>query len=126
MCLSNSCHGGVDAVRVGEVVARRETVLGVEADLQPFAADLRDQRSDLFKGGADVRSHARAVFDDEPGAFGAGVQNLLQRVGRRWEHGVESFALVAARVKDDARSVDRGRCRHVLRQTIDGLLQLVG
>lgn len=69
---------------------RAVAALDETADINPLAARVRSERDDLIAGGLDDKQAAHRagfrVFGSKPGAYGAGLQALIDEKGWESEH----------------------------------------
>src|SRR6266516_4021461 len=92
----------------GDRAARREGMLGVEADAQPLApARLGREPPELLEAPADLRPLSGRVLErDGGGEAAAGLQHLAERARRRAETRILARAAIRARMRDQVRDAE--------------------
>jgi hypothetical protein len=95
---------------------------GIEADTEPFVApDSVHDQHELVERASDRSAGAGRVLDEEPRAFVAALEHLLDRRHRPFEAGVEAGAEMRADVEDDPVRLDRAGCVHGRSHRLDAL-----
>ena len=119
-------HGQLESLDLGQVIARRERMTRIEANLDPVAADRLHHPPDLVERRTDAVAGTRVVLDAEPDVVRRVVQHLPHRLRDLGQRVVEAHPFVAADVKDHARHPQRRRQPHVRGERVDPLLQVLG
>ena len=91
----------LDTLAGGQVIPCGETVLGVQADLQPLVIDRPQDRAQLLEPGTDVLAHTCHVLHREARTVGRLVQCLPDAIGHLRQHRLEAGFTVAAGMENE-------------------------
>ncbi len=100
----------IDLITIGDVIARRVEVAGVEAEPEPgMLPDPVDDRRELVDGASDRPARARGVLDEKVCLADAALERGLERSRHAIESALQPGAEMGPDMEDDAVRSDRTR-----------------